>query len=205
MRTPTVIDRSGCPARKHGKYWTYNHQCRCPDTLRDKSTRQSRYATRTQPPGYHDATGTRRRLQALAVEGWTMIRLAELTGLSERALRAAVNTNTRVLATTARYVAKVYDQYAGHDGGNQAAANRALARGWHDSYCWPDNIIDNPQAKPWFGEDDADGYERRTAVAHLTAAGLSARQIGERLGIEPRSVTRHRAAIRQAETNQAAA
>jgi DNA-directed RNA polymerase specialized sigma24 family protein len=40
--------------------------------------------------------------------------------------------------------------------------------------------------------------ERRAEVARLTAAGLSAEQIAERLGVTSRSVTRHRKYIRLA-------
>lgn len=40
--------------------------------------------------------------------------------------------------------------------------------------------------------------ELRREVARLTVAGLSAKEIGVRLGITPRSVNRHRAALRNA-------
>lgn len=44
--------------------------------------------------------------------------------------------------------------------------------------------------------------ERREEVARLTNAGLSADEIGERLGITSRAVTRHRSAIRAAISEQ---
>jgi hypothetical protein len=42
--------------------------------------------------------------------------------------------------------------------------------------------------------------ERRAAVALLTRRGLTAAAIAERVGVSARSVTRHRAAIRQEHT-----
>lgn len=145
----TTIDRSGCPAPRHTHYWTYDrYRCRCPDTLANRVARHARERAGTQPSSYLDATGTRRRIQALAVEGWSITRLADLTGLSERSLRYALNSRTRVLATTARLVAVVYDRTAGHDGADQTVINRALARGWVDSYRWSEGRIDDPTAQP---------------------------------------------------------
>lgn len=209
----TIIDRSKCRAPRHGKYWMYDkYGCRCTDTVTDRSTRRARQHAGTQPPGYMNAAGTRRRLQALACEGWSIERIAELTGLADRTLRAAINTNARVHTTTARYVAHIYDRFAGHDGGSRSAAQWALRRGWLDSYHWPDDRIDNPQAKPWYGEDTAprratEIVERRAEIARLTAAGASSADIAAQIGVDERTVQRHRATIRQSKTatNQAAA
>lgn len=152
MTTTTVhIDRSACPAARHGRYWTYNrYHCRCPDTVNETNTRRRAAYHGTLPPGYIDATGTRRRLQALAVEGWSIIRLAELTGLSERSVYAALYARRRVQVGTARAVAAVYERCAGHGGPDDGRniAGRGARRGWHDSYAWPDQSIDDPAAQP---------------------------------------------------------
>jgi DNA invertase Pin-like site-specific DNA recombinase len=47
---------------------------------------------------------------------------------------------------------------------------------------------------PLLGRDFA--RERREVVRRLTAAGLSQRQIAVRMGVTPRTVCRHRAALR---------
>lgn len=56
-----------------------------------------------------DATGTRRRLQALATLGWSVPPLAVRSGLTARTLRRTL-TNGAVTAETARAVSALYDQ-----------------------------------------------------------------------------------------------
>lgn len=151
MTATATIDRSACPAARHGRYWAYNHhRCRCPDAITEWRARRRAAYHGTLPPGYVDATGTRRRLQALAVEGWSIVRLAELTGLSERSLFSALYDRDRVQVGTARAVAAVYQRIAGQGGapGGANIAGRARRRGWHDCYAWPDHTIDDPAATP---------------------------------------------------------
>lgn len=148
MTTPT-IDRSACIAPRHGRYWMYDkYRCRCPDAVREKTNRARRQRAGTLPPGYVDATGTRRRLQALAVEGWPVNQLADLTGLSERCLRYALNSRIRVNAVTARYVAAVYDRLAGGIGDDKSTVTRAIRRGWVGSDRWTSARIDDPTCEP---------------------------------------------------------
>lgn len=144
-----TIDRSTCAARRHGRYWTYDkHGCRCPDAIRDAAQRRSRQRAGTLPPGYVDATGARRRLQALCVEGWTVVEVAAQSGLTVRTLRYVLNTRRRINATTARCIAVTYDRLAGGIGDNKATTTRALQRGWVGSDRWTPETIDNPAAKP---------------------------------------------------------
>lgn len=205
MTSPRLIDRSKCPARRHGRYWTRDkHGCCCPDAIYENTVRKSLYRRGLLPPGYLDATGTRRRLQALAVEGWTIARLVDLTGLSERSLRYALNARTRVQATTARAVSKVYDRIAGLPGGAKAVTTRAVRRGWLDSYHWPDHLIDDPDGKPWFGDDaaDIDRAERLAEISRLVRAGQTVDQIAAVVRLNPRTVQRHLQAIRAAANTQ---
>jgi hypothetical protein len=107
-------------------------------------------------------------------------------------------------------------------GGITRTINRARRAGWPSPLAWDDETIDDPAARPdrgWQLRRDGDRafdevaveramagdrvhlrpVERAEAVYRLTEAGLSAAQIGERLGIDKRSVQRIRDQRRTAE------
>ena len=93
-----------------------------------------------------DATGTRRRLQALATLGWSVTSLATRSELAPRALRRAL-TSTTVTAQTARAVDRLYAKLRAEPAphrtpGEQAAAARAKAAaqraGWRGPLAWDD-------------------------------------------------------------------
>lgn len=174
-----------------------------------------------------DATGTRRRLQALATLGWSVPPLAVHSGLTARTLRRAL-TNGAVTAQTARAVAALYDQLQTTSAPRRtpqerAAAKKAIARArgadWLPPGGWDD--IDNEvtdeeddSAAPPAEASDLDevaieramegqrvpltAQERCEAVARLTRRGLSARRIAELLHTTSRTVTRVRCEIRTA-------
>ena len=172
-----------------------------------------------------DATGTRRRLQALATLGWSVTSLAARSDLALRTLRRALTTTT-VTAETARTVGRLYDQLRAEPAapGNprdQAAAARSKARGqragWRGPLAWDDidHDPDEPEALEQSGilavwvdvvavERAMRGErlslrapERRDAVSRLTRRGLSARCIAELLHTTVRTVTRLRASARE--------
>jgi DNA-directed RNA polymerase specialized sigma24 family protein len=87
----------------------------------------------------------------------------------------------------------------------------AKAKGWPGPLAWDDDTIDDPAARPHIGAAWSDAFdevavlramygdpvrlrpsERAEATRRLTAAGLSAAQIAERLGCTKRSVVRQR-------------
>ena len=187
-----------------------------------------RFQVSAVPPGHRvDATGTRRRLQALATLGWSVTSLAARSDLALRTLRRALTTTT-VTANTARTVGRLYDQLraepaAQRDPRDQAAAARSKARaqhaGWRGPLAWDDIDID-PEDDPtalelpssptvWVdvvaveramrGERlQLTAPERRDAVSRLTSRGLSARCIAELLHTTVRTVTRLRGIARDA-------
>jgi hypothetical protein len=105
------------------------------------------------------ATGTIRRVQALAVAGWPLSRQAREAGLSPSSL-ARLMTATTVPVATARTVAAVYDRYSLASPGlhgvalvhARAARARATAAGWAPHGAWDEDTIDDPTAIPnWTG------------------------------------------------------
>lgn len=114
-----------------------------------------------------DATGTRRRLQALVAGGWPQARLAVRLGLTPSNFGATLQRE-RVLASTARAVHALYDELwradpREHGVDNQAysrARNHARSRQWAPAGAWDDDTIDDPAAFPeWTGLcGTPDGY-----------------------------------------------
>lgn len=160
-----------------------------------------------------DATGTRRRLRALARIGWTGAVLGERLGVS----RDAVNKMTRhaqVYRTTAEKVAALYDELSMTPGPSERVRRMAKAKGWPPPLAYDEEDLDDPRARPAIGYalqrqqrafdeiaveramHDASvrlrPAERAEVVRRLTRAGLSAAQIAQRVGVTDRSVVRWR-------------
>jgi transcriptional regulator with XRE-family HTH domain len=164
-------------------------------------------------PGYAliNATGTRRRLEALFTLGWTQRYLSRRLEVSERSLSRALS-KPRVTAHLARKVAGLYDElwkrppYESEVA--QVAAHRARMHaasvGYAGPLAWDDDTIDDPSAVPqtdavqpvategenvvarWLmGESVILGAEHRDeAVAHLFEwTSLTAEEIAERVGM----------------------
>jgi hypothetical protein len=102
-----------------------------------------------------DATGTRRRVEALAVRGWSRNWVARQIGMTQDAFRKATG-RAQVTVGLARLVAAAYDEWWDQDpldhgyALNPVAITRAGARraGWHGPLAWDDDTIDNPSAMP---------------------------------------------------------
>lgn len=101
-----------------------------------------------------EATGTRRRLQALLALGWSVRRLSVDHDLNRQALDRAL-TNATVTVRTARAVRDVYDQIGDRTPpqgtpADRGAAARARARaaqcGWPVPAAWDDATLDDPAA-----------------------------------------------------------
>lgn len=157
-----------------------------------------------------DATGTRRRVQALVAIGWPMSQQSARLGM-ERSSVHAMTRHTWVHLDTAAKVTALYDELSMVPGPNNRARLQAKKRGWAPPLAWAEDEIDDPTARPNIGTHQPRSFdevavqramhadrvplrpvERTAAVRRLTAAGLSAAQIAARLGIDPRSVQRHR-------------
>jgi hypothetical protein len=98
-------------------------------------------------------------MQALAVAGWPLSRLARETDLSPSRM-ARLMTAATVTVATARAVAALYARYSMSSPGlcgvshihARAARDRATAAGWAPAAAWDDDTIDDPAAIPqWTG------------------------------------------------------
>lgn len=109
----------------------------------------------TSPPvtrcnGYVDATGSRRRLQALAVMGYSTRRIAEMLGnLDPQTYQYIQSGRTRTIRRrTAESITELYNRVWDQRGPSKRTSGLALRKGWAPPLAWDDEDIDNPQARP---------------------------------------------------------
>lgn len=144
-----------------------------------------------------DATGTRRRLQALMILGHTMADVARQAGVGVSSLQQTADGRwDAIRATSAKKVARVYRQLsttpAPRTLWSEKARNHAMTHGWHGPMAWDD--IDDPACQPDSEAQTAPAHVRPDEVRKLAARGLDDEQIGRRLGLSPRTVLRARTA-----------
>lgn len=209
---------------KHGTLNAYNHhKCRCAP-CRAVGTRYAKVRRLDLIRGHHrtrPAIGTTRRLRALAVAAWSARIIAERINRSVRHVQdLQAGAVTDVTIGTYYAVRDLYDELTWTPGPRKATRTAALKRGWKPALAWDDDTIDDPKAKPQgmyespklmhdeiavlraVGGDQGvhlSSADRAEAIAILTARGLTARAIAERMGLRERSVTRIRAVSRQQE------
>ncbi|MGW2384345.1 hypothetical protein [Streptomyces sp. NPDC001658] len=102
-----------------------------------------------------DATGTRRRAQALAVLGWSGGRLAPQVGMFKDNFNTCLR-GERVSARFARKVAGLYDllwtqrpeDHGVPPGVASRVRSRAASAGFYGPLAWDDDTIDDPKAVP---------------------------------------------------------
>lgn len=137
------------------------------------------------------AAGTRRRLQALMVLGWSLTQIQRACGLS--ALGRCL-TRELVTARTARAVRDFYgshwaDTPAAIDPRAQAVIDRTRARaeraGWLPPLAWDDDTIDDPDAPaPVHARRPARSWQRIYVedVAELATQGATWAELEHRVG-----------------------
>ena len=100
-------------------------------------------------PRLVDVTGTRRRLQALQVIGWTAHSIGQHLNVTSQRVTAIINDpRPNVHTTTAQRISALYDRLSMTPGTSRRTRERAAAKGWHRPLCWDDDQIDNPEWEP---------------------------------------------------------
>lgn len=158
--------------------------CGCPACMKAKAVYQQRRTLHNH--SRLPATGTRRRLQALAALGWPSAEIAARLGVSDAAVIARTSSSRTVDRTNAARIRRVYDELSMTVGPSSITRKRALAKGWVPPLAWDDDSIDDPSAEP-----QGVGY-MRTPVAdtirELQDLGLDLNQIADRLRVTKNAV-----------------
>lgn len=159
------------------------------------------------------AIGAIRRLRALHAIGWSwrVLEHQHIPTVSHKVMSNLTRDHHGQTTTTWQRWAAIRDVYEklsgtpGVDGSAQRARNAATANGWPAPLDWEDIDIDDPRVEAVrSGAATVDmravAVERRRRVRELVEAGLSAQQIADRVGIDPRTVVRYKAEFRQGRT-----
>ena len=180
---------------------------------------------RGEPAKMLDATGTRRRLQALAAHGWSLRFLMERLGRPASSAYWYMRS-TKVTPRVAAAISALYDELWDVTPPQRTQAEEQVYRrvkahaqkqGWVPPLMWDDDEIDNPEAAPAAVDDlgtirdrndparveaaiagervALSPRERREVVQRLHSRRWSARRIAERAGCERKTVERIRAEL----------
>jgi hypothetical protein len=138
-------------------------------------------------PSGIDATGSIRRLRALAVLGHPFRTVAAIVGCSNDKLeRIANGWFDTINPGTAAGITRAYKRLCSVPGTSPHSRSRAERRGWHGPLAWDD--IDDPNCQPEQAApyEAVSKYERdpdKTAeIEHLYLLGESLEQIAKQLG-----------------------
>ena len=204
LRLPGAAPMTTCTAVRHGTLTAYWHDdCRCPEASAKASRRQKEYraGVRRRVSGI----GASRRLKALAVIGYTQVDIASRLGWVQREISQLVVGRSLIGAAKAARIAALYDALKNTAGPSPRAGKYAAARGWLSPAWWDDDTIDDPAYDPVLEHEitraELDAQEQAhllLEVQRLTDAGLGADEIGRRIGMTGRTVTRYRAAWQEA-------
>lgn len=146
-----------------------------------------------------DATGTRRRLQALVALGWSGSKLAYRLGMEPTNFSSLLQRDL-VHADTARAVRDLYDRLWNitppqAEWRDKIAANRARGyaaeRGWAPPMAWDDDTIDDPAAAPEGASVEAPGNRGlpgRDDLQMLVETGSTVAALAQRFDIKEDSV-----------------
>lgn len=173
------------------------------------------------------ATGTQRRIQALAARGYPMTHLADELGMHVGNLSRILHQKV-ISVALARRIAEAYERLwnaplPGSTKAQKRQRTRAAAHGWLPPLAWDDIDTDPhpPAAAPEDHDDDIDTVaidlavegnrvdlttdERRIAVAELTARKYSAPEIALLLGVTSKTIERDRATLAAEQSEEVAA
>lgn len=167
----TVIDRSGCTARRHGDESAYSWwNCRCPDAREAWRIYKKRLREGRHTPRHTDATGTANRLRALHAIGYTW---ADLGRHLERHRRwvggLAAKEHPTVALATDRVIRALYDRLKNAPAPPSQGAGRARRyaerHGWWTPAQWEPwgDLIDYPEPP-----GEVDEFDVKIALARAT-------------------------------------
>jgi len=154
--------------------------CRCAECTYALSRERKRRSLPTR--GLIEASGTRRRLQALAAIGHTLADLDRRLGYSPG---RCSNTMRRRWVTPRVHheIARLYDALWNVPGTSDITRKRAAANGWAVPLAWDDATIGDPDAQPATGTATVrTADETATEVEHLLRLGEAPAQIVRQLG-----------------------
>jgi transcriptional regulator with XRE-family HTH domain len=139
-----------------------------------------------------NATGSKRRIQALAYAGWPIKDTARAVGCSPDYLFEILNGSvTNMLREVAEAITAYHRTLDGRPGPSNYTRAAARRNQWAPAAAWDD--IDDPNATPHTGPEPELGRDelaalRKADVEHLAAYGIDEDEIAERVGLAKSTV-----------------
>lgn len=134
--------------------------------------------------GHVSAIGSMRRLQGLTALGWTLDALAAESGLPITTLSVVRAGRTRQIhAGTRSAIDSLYERLSFTTGASDVARAIASKQRWAPPLAWDEAAIDDPGAVPSGVGYTAGRHRTRESIVDLRDAGLTDRQIAERLAL----------------------
>jgi hypothetical protein len=147
-----TVDRSSCPATRHGTSVAYRaNGCRCDDAREDqyhfsKARRLGRAKSSRQP-----SIGYARRTQSLMAIGWPLRTQATISGVGLNTLWQ-IPRHPWVSTRTAKRVLALFTDLYNSDGPSTLTEWRAWLAGYPPPSAWTGQDIDDPAAEPVWPE-----------------------------------------------------
>lgn len=148
-------------------------------------------------PNLVPAQGSRRRLQALRLLGWTASQLAQLTGLHPRTIRDTCHPNRlHVSHNTATRITAIFNTHAYRPPrprtryevrAAEECRTFAQEQGWAPAMAWDD--IDTDRAPQGIPSGPVAAIPVAEALS-LLKAGEAPAEVASRLGVKPESLAR---------------
>lgn len=148
------------------------------------------------------SVGTTRRLRGLSWMGWSSREVTRFLGLNDKngLSKLYSGQHTQVTAGRARAIADIFDRLALTLGPNLIARRMAIEKGWAPPLAWMNPDDPNEMPDPGVVQE----VPTSELIAELQDMGITdVDQLGDRLGIKPKSVLRHMERLRQAERSAA--
>ena len=143
-----------CTAARHGDATAYQaYRCRCPEAKAAQAAyrKRLRHAEHRGTPRKVDATGARRRVQALMAIGWSSREIMRRLGYSDGGMW--LYYAERLNVTTVERIKALYDELWDKPGPSKWTRTFAANRGFAPPMAWDDSLIDDPLCQPFLIED----------------------------------------------------
>ncbi|WP_433731105.1 hypothetical protein ACQP2Y_21830 [Actinoplanes sp. CA-051413] len=190
-----------CTAGRHGTYTAFRDGCRCPHARDAWRIYQKRHREGRAEPRRFDATGVRRRIQALWAIGHNSQAISAATGgrLSADNIHL-ITKRSAVVASTRDAIFDAYRRLSGKPGTSSTTRRRAVAAGFPSPMRWGADI-DDPNAKP----DPAGSPRKQPAVVDDVAVQRALEETGVELSTEEQTAALRLAVAKGEPLSRAAA
>lgn len=192
----------------HLDYVDYRFGCRCSEARESRRVYSKRW--RNGKTLKLEATGSRRRLQAVCFMGWSVDYIYDNFNLAHSVQQNILSGKTQIiLQSTYDSIILIYDKLSMQLGPSKQTREKAIQKGWHSCLAWDEETIDDPSEEPNLGNGEpvldeiliekitlgrerkpAATPERAEAFTRMWAKGLRSEDIAFLTGLDNKTIYR---------------